>query len=410
VTITARVVAAAGAGPLKRMRRRVVRRERMGLYGVDAAAIDAWPLPDVPGVTIRDAVPGDAEGLADLLEPSDLSDRFARGDVALVAEEDGVPVGCTFVTSADITAPHYCIPVRPGPGEAYGFGLAVRETHRRRGIGVALFREARRVARDRGVTTVESHVQFANTGAIQLQRAAGGVLRRRMYGIVLGDRVGILLRSRPVGRPQGGRRRELMAAVQRSRRQVIRRVRYDRFDFYPGAAIPSAKPPPGVEIRHATGADLPGMRERFPAYMRPMFANLASRPSGPDGIKEGHRGWVAVADGEVIACVWVTSGPLTLKHLAIRVVPGPGEWYGYGVHIRSGWKGSLALGFALQAATLRDAGGEGVQRITSHIDAGNRFNRIAHRIGGVRGERTTAALFLSRWAVRLNRVPTPQAT
>ncbi len=107
--------------------------------------------------------------------------------------------------------------------------------------------------------------------------------------------------------------------------------------------------------------------------------------------------------------MWATSGPLTLKHLAIRVVPGPGEWYGYGVHIRSRWKGNLALGFALQAATLRAAEEAGIRRITSHIDAGNRFNRVVHRIGGVRGERTTTVLLLSRWSIRLNRAPAAPA-
>ena len=230
-----------------------------------------------------------------------------------------------------------------------------------------------------------------------------------MYGIVLGDRWGVVLRSRPVGRWPWGRRHVLLAAAQRARRRVIRRVRYDRFDFDSRAAIPTATPPPDVVIRPATGDDLPGMRARFPAYMRPMFANLASRPVGPDGIRQGNRGWVAVAGGEVVACVWVTSGGLTLKHLAIRVEPGPGEWYGYGVHILSRWKGSLALGFALQAATLRAAEEAGILRITSHIDAGNRFNRVVHRIGGVRGERTTAVLLLSRWAIRLNSTPTPRA-
>jgi hypothetical protein len=257
------------------------------------------------------------------------------------------------------------------------------------------------------VTSVHSHVQFANTGAIEVQRAAGGVLRRRMYGVVLGDRWGVVLRSRPVGRRSWGRRERSLHTVQQARRRLIRRVRYDRFDFDPAAAIPTAAPPPGVTVRRATGDDLPSMRARFPAYMRPMFDNLAARPVGADGIRDGHRGWVAVADGEVIACVWVTSRPLTLKHLAIRIVPGRDEWYGYGVHILSERKGNLALGFALQAATLTAAEQAGVARITSHIDVGNRFNRVAHRIGGVRGERTTAVLLLSRWAVRLDHTPAP---
>ncbi len=396
-------------GPLKRLRRRLLRRERMGLYVVDAAAIDAWPPPHVPGVLLRAATPADVPRLADLVPPREAGERLARGDLVIVAEEDNLLVGCTFVTQAHIDAPHYCIPVRPRPGEAYGFGLAVRDTHRRRGIGSALYREARRAARGRGVTAVESHVQFANTGAIELQRAAGGVLRRRMYGFVVGDRWGFVLRSRPVGRRPWGRREEFLAALQRGRRRVIRRVRYDRFDFDPRAAIATAQPPPGVVTGPATGADLPAMRARFPAYMRPMFANLATRPIGPDGIREGHHGWVAVAGGEVIACVWVTSRPLTLKHLAIRVIPAPREWYGYGVHILSAWKGSLALGFALQAATLRAAEASGVVRVTSHIDVGNRFNRVVHRIGGVRGERTTAVLVLSRWAIRLNRAPAPRS-
>lgn len=397
-------------GPLKRLRRTMFRRERMGLYAIDAATIDAWAAPAVPGVRLRLAVPEDAAAMADLLPPHEMVERLGLGDLIVVAEEDGAIVGCTSIADRDMQAPHYCIPVRPEPGEAYGFGLMVRDTHRRRGIGSALWREARRVARARGIARVESHVQFANRPAIEVQRAAGGVLRRRMYGVVVADRWGLVLRSTPVGRTPSSGRRERLAGLTRRRRRLVRRVRYDRFDFDPAAAIPSARPPAGVEIRPATGADLPGMRDRFPPYMRPMFANLASRPHGPDGLKEGHRGWVAVAGGEVIACVWATSRPLTLKHLAIRVVPGPGEWYGYGVHIRAGWKGSLALGFALQAATLRDAEAAAVQRITAHIDAGNRFNRVAHRIGGARGERTTALLFLSRWAVRLDRLPAPQAT
>ena len=226
-----------------------------------------------------------------------------------------------------------------------------------------------------------------------------------MYGIVVADRWGMVLRSRRVGCRPWGPRRELLAAAQRARRRVIRRVRYDRFDFDTRAAIPSATPPPGVVIRPATGEDLPGMP--FPAYMRPMFANLANRPSGPAGIREGHRGWVAVADGEVVACVWATSGPLTLKTW-IRVVPGPGV-----VRVRRPHPVAVE---GQPGPRVRAAGGDPPRggggrnrRLTSHIDAGNRFNRVVHRIGGVRGERTTTVLLLSRWSIRLNRAPAAPA-
>jgi len=136
---------------------------------------------------IRDARPDDADEIARLMrlvgttiEPGDsraaegLADFIADDGVVLVAEEDGRVVGAATLLLKRMN------PMDATPG-AWLDGLAVDETHRRKGIGRALMEEARRRAQAAGCDSIVLHTHGDQAAALDLYGALG--LRR--HGLLL---------------------------------------------------------------------------------------------------------------------------------------------------------------------------------------------------------------------------------
>lgn len=187
-------------GRLLRLRRSLLRRERIVVMDIDAATVDAWPERPRSDVPVRTARREDLPDLGRLLPDEDLGRRMSAGDLGMVAEEDGRVVGCTWLATGPIRAPHWRMKVRPKAGEAYCYGLVVAPEARRRGVGRALFEAVRREGRRRGVRRFVSHVGVLNTAALALQRSEGGLERRRLYALVLVDLVCVVVGSAPVER------------------------------------------------------------------------------------------------------------------------------------------------------------------------------------------------------------------
>jgi len=128
----------------------------------------------VDQVRIRDARAGDADDVARLMRligtetpPGDtqareaLEDFLAGGEVVLVAEQDGGVVGACSLHIARMN------PMDVTPG-AWLDGLAVDETHRRRGVGRALMEEARRRAEAAGCDSIVLHTHEEQEAALAL--------------------------------------------------------------------------------------------------------------------------------------------------------------------------------------------------------------------------------------------------
>lgn len=160
-----------------------------------AVVTDAWPASPT-AAAIRTAVPADRADLARLLPGVDVPARLAAGDLAMVAEDDGRVVGCAWLATSAIRAPHWRIAVRPRPGEGYCYGLMVVPEARGRGLGRELARELRREGRRRGVQRFVSRVGAANAPALAVQVACGATVRHRMLVLVVLDRLGVLALSR----------------------------------------------------------------------------------------------------------------------------------------------------------------------------------------------------------------------
>lgn len=390
-------------GPLKRARRHLLRFERLAVFETPPEAVASWPPPPaMPGLAIRPATAADAPRFAPLLDADEALERLRAGDLAIVCEEDGRIVGCSWMTTRRILAPHYRIPVVCAPGTAYGYGIAVLPDHRRRGIGVALFRHLRLEARRRGFPRIWSHVQLANRPAVALQDSAGGVMRRRMEIVVVADRRGIVVGSRRPA-PQRGRAASAgpRLVVRQARRAIVRRVRYETVHFQtaPAAAVAQGELP-GFEVRRATGADVEMMRRSFPGYMARTFDHLRTGVPGPDGIRAGHRGWVVVTGGVPVGCVWATADPMVLRHLGLRAEPAPGTWYAYALHILGPWTGRLAVLRALYLAVMRDAHAAGAGAVAGDVEVGNRLHRVAvRRLGAVSRGRRASIIVAGRFAV-----------
>lgn len=183
-------------GALKALRRHLARRERFVVFAIDADAIDAWESPPVAGVTIRPIVPGDAASLAHQAPPRETLRQLSLGDVGVLATTgDGRVVGCAWIAARPMGAFHHLIAVRPGPGEAYGYGLWVDPEVRRRGVGRALVHEGRIRGRALGIERVLSHTEFSNDASLALQRSLGTTPRRQLYTVVFLDRFSLTLRS-----------------------------------------------------------------------------------------------------------------------------------------------------------------------------------------------------------------------
>ncbi|HEX9824603.1 MAG TPA: GNAT family N-acetyltransferase [Actinomycetota bacterium] len=123
---------------------------------------------------IRDARPADADEVARLMRlvgtailPGDararegLEDFLAAGGVVLIAEEGGAVVGaCTLLITR-------WNPMDETPA-AWLDGLVVDEGFRRRGIGSALMREARRRAEEAGCDSILLHTHEDERPAVAL--------------------------------------------------------------------------------------------------------------------------------------------------------------------------------------------------------------------------------------------------
>lgn len=141
----------------------------------------------VAGFTIRDAVPEDADDVARLMAfiggtipPGDRRarsglERFLSGNgVVLVAEADGRVVGaCTLLFTR-------FNPMDATPG-AWLDGLAVDESHRRRGVGRALMGEARRRAEGAGCDSIVLHTHAHQGAALALYES----LDMKRHGILM---------------------------------------------------------------------------------------------------------------------------------------------------------------------------------------------------------------------------------
>jgi GNAT superfamily N-acetyltransferase len=160
-----------------------------------AAVTDAWPA-GAAAAAIRPAVPADLADLARLLPGADVWGRLAAGDLAMVAEDAGRVVGCAWLATSPIRAPHWQTTVRPRRGEGYCYGLVVAPEARGRGLGRELARELRREGRRRGVESFVSRVGAANPPALAVQASCGATVRRRMVVLVVLNRLGVLALSR----------------------------------------------------------------------------------------------------------------------------------------------------------------------------------------------------------------------
>jgi len=128
-------------------------------------------------MTIRDATPADKELLLTLVDefeselpPLPYADDTPEEDweriekrihegVVLIAEEDGDAVGFTEAEFAK--------------GHVFVVDLYVRERARQQGIGAALLDRVAEVARDRGLTHMELHVEERNTNAVRFYERLG---------------------------------------------------------------------------------------------------------------------------------------------------------------------------------------------------------------------------------------------
>ncbi len=184
-------------GALTTLRRHIARRERLFVFDIDSAAIDALELRPVPGIEVRPVTPPDARRLAHFLPPRETLRRLGHGDLGTLAEDaQGRAVGCAWIAARAMPAPEHIIAVHPGPGEAYGYGLIVDPGMRRRGVGRAMLAAGRTRIRARGIDRVVTHVEFANDASLALQRSTGSRARRWMCAIVFLDRFSLILRSR----------------------------------------------------------------------------------------------------------------------------------------------------------------------------------------------------------------------
>jgi GNAT superfamily N-acetyltransferase len=157
-----------------------------------------------PGVSIRRGTLDEAAALEPLVVGDPPKRRFARGDLALVAEHRGRLVGCAWLASRPLRPYSLPIKARPGPGRWYAYGGHVLPEFRRRGVHTALqaarLREAQRV----GARTVFGHVNLLNRGAVVAHRQFGWTPREESLGVVVLDRFAITLWRRqlhPHGRP-----------------------------------------------------------------------------------------------------------------------------------------------------------------------------------------------------------------
>lgn len=143
-------------------------------------------------VVIRRATPDDDTAVQRLaLGREPIAQRRARGDVALLAELHGRPVGCTFVARAPVCLDRYFLSHVPRPHEAYHYGLYVVRDARRRGIAAALSYRAADAARASGARVLTCWVDTRNGPAVALQEHLGLAPQARMLLCVIANRLSV---------------------------------------------------------------------------------------------------------------------------------------------------------------------------------------------------------------------------
>jgi GNAT superfamily N-acetyltransferase len=191
-----------------------------------------------------------------------------------------------------------------------------------------------------------------------------------------------------------------------TRRRVVRRVRYDTFEI-PADAPPRWGAPGDLEIRPATSGDVEAILARpLPGYVRATLRRTLVEPHGPNGLRLGQSGYVAIAPDGWVGATWVSEVSLRLSHLAIAVRLAPDEVYSYGTFILPDARAAGPAARALFARVLADAHDRGASRVICHVDTANRVSVAMRRLGRAR-ESSLALVLLGRWYVTLRRTPRP---
>jgi ribosomal protein S18 acetylase RimI-like enzyme len=140
----------------------------------------------IPLMHIRRATKADTEVMRRLWDEFTIEATFApypgnpfepaliTSHIALVAEEDGVPVGTVY---ANLASPHF----------GFVFGLYTRPEARRRGVAKALMREIAAVLRDEGRQHVLLSVDTPNEDARAFYERLGFTDAARMLRVDVDD-------------------------------------------------------------------------------------------------------------------------------------------------------------------------------------------------------------------------------
>lgn len=162
------------------------------------ADLPARAAPDEPG-WIRPATPAESREIGRIGGGRRaVRKRLARGDVAVVAEQEGRLVGVVWITVRPLRLPGYGLKVNASSEVPYSYGLSVVPSVRRRGVGTALAYYVREVEGPRlGFRHMSYHVSPNNPASYRRHVAEA---RARTVGelrvLVLFDRIPCVIRSR----------------------------------------------------------------------------------------------------------------------------------------------------------------------------------------------------------------------
>ncbi|HXJ83733.1 MAG TPA: GNAT family N-acetyltransferase [Candidatus Methylomirabilis sp.] len=114
---------------------------------------------------------------------------------------------------------------------------------------------------------------------------------------------------------------------------------------------------------------------------------------------------VAERGDQIVGCTWLTTRPLRPSYFPIKVRPGPGEWYNYGLALLRQQR-ARGLGRVLSRMAMTEVARRGGTLIFGHA---SRFNRIAaasHAAAGyVTVEDMIGLTILNRFTLVLYRRP-----
>lgn len=152
--------------------------------------------------------------------------------------------------------------------------------------------------------------------------------------------------------------------------------------------------PPGVSVRLGSPDDA--------AALAPL---VRGRESLAWRLARGDIVLVAELEGHVAGCTWLTSRPLRPSYFPIRVRPGPGEWYNYGLVLLPQHR-VRGLGRTLSRMAMREAARRGGRLVFGHAVRFDRIAAASHAAAGfVTVEELIGVTVLNRFAVVLRRRP-----